>query len=120
MHIGVGFPKAFDLKRLGVNMAIGTDSYASNDRLSIFEEMAVLAAADPRLSTKAIFEAATLGGAKAIGLDAIYGTLERGKKAAFLVIRPGNLPSAEVMDFLVLETCKSQANRDMIVEEGDQ
>ncbi len=119
MHIGVGFPKAFDLKRVGVNMALGTDSYASNDRLSIFEEMAALAATDPRLSTEAIFEAATLGGARAIGLDMMYGTLERGKKAAFLVVQPGKLSSSEIMDFLVLDTARKQAARAMIVEEGD-
>lgn len=117
MHIGVGSPKAFELRRVGINMALGTDSYASNDRLSIFEEMAALAAMDPRLSTETIFEAATLGGARAIGLDTMYGTLERGKKAAFLVIQPGRLSSAEIMDFLVLDTAKGQAARDMIVEE---
>jgi cytosine/adenosine deaminase-related metal-dependent hydrolase len=50
----------------GVPFALGTDSLASNTELDLFAEMALLHASDPSIPPKTIFEAATLGGARAL------------------------------------------------------
>ena len=76
----------------GVNLAIGTDSVASNNSLNFFEEIKTLVTGtkviskDPTAVTpKDALRAATYGGAKAQGrLDS--GTLKEGNKADLIVI----------------------------------
>lgn len=67
----------------GLAVALGTDSLASNDSLDLFEEMALLAEADCSLDPSAIVEAATTGGARALGLRGA-GALLPGSIAAFV------------------------------------
>lgn len=77
----------------GLNVGIGTDGTASNNDLDMFEETRLAAFlqkgifADPTLlpAPKA-WELATIGGAKAIYLDHLTGSLEAGKRADIIVI----------------------------------
>ncbi len=76
----------------GVNVAIGTDSVASNNSLNLIEEMKFFAVAnkgkqyDPTLITpEDTLHAATLAGAKAQGRDDC-GVLAVGKKADIIVL----------------------------------
>ncbi len=85
--IGVGKAPAYAMYRAGINLALGTDSLASNRRLSIFSEMAELSHTSPDMPHRAIFQAATIGGAKALGLQHLTGSIEPGKAALFLVIQ---------------------------------
>ena len=69
-------------------MALGTDSAASNNRLDLFGEMrlaallAKVATGDPAvLPAAAVLTAATLGGARALGLERDIGSIVAGKKA---------------------------------------
>jgi cytosine/adenosine deaminase-related metal-dependent hydrolase len=101
VFLGVGAPPAEAMQAAGVNLALGTDSLASNDRLSIFAEMASLAGLSPGLPANAIFMAATLGGARALGIDDNWGTLTPGKAATFLVVEAGALCAKDVLEFLV-------------------
>lgn len=68
-----------------VPFALGTDSLASNDALDLFLEMNRLHRADPSIEPDAIVAAATLGGARALGLWGL-GTLRPGSIASFVVL----------------------------------
>ncbi|MCL2790350.1 MAG: amidohydrolase family protein [Desulfobulbus sp.] len=70
----------------GMLPALGTDSLASNPRLSLWREMRLLAEAHPEVMAAEIFRMATLGGAEALGMERCLGTLEAGKEADLLVV----------------------------------
>ncbi|HSP33215.1 MAG TPA: amidohydrolase, partial [Thermoanaerobaculia bacterium] len=80
--------------KAGINVALGTDGPAgSGDNLDMIEAMATAARlqkvmrGDPQaLSARQVLEMATIGGARALGLDSKIGTLEEGKRADVIVI----------------------------------
>jgi cytosine/adenosine deaminase-related metal-dependent hydrolase len=75
------------LKSAGLPLALGTDSLASNDSLSLLDEMRFLKQLAPDVFTpEELWTMATLGGAKALGLSEFAGTLQAGKRADFLVL----------------------------------
>lgn len=61
-------------------ITIGTDSLASNDTLSVLEELKALHEASPSLDLEVLLQWGTLNGARYLGLDREIGTLEKGKK----------------------------------------
>jgi aminodeoxyfutalosine deaminase len=63
------------------NITLGTDSYASNTHLNMFEEIKTIQQNFPNISMETILQWATLNGAKALNIDAQYGSIEVGKKA---------------------------------------
>lgn len=119
MFLGVGIPQAEDLHRAGIPLALGTDSLASNDRLSIFAEMASLTGLAPGLSPVDILEAATAGGAWALGLSHRLGSLSPGKDAVFLALRSDRLPVANIVEFLVSEGSRDHVEC-YVVDESTQ
>jgi cytosine/adenosine deaminase-related metal-dependent hydrolase len=70
----------------GLLPALGTDSLASNPELSLWREMKLLSEDHPNIDPGDIFAMATLGGAAALGIDDVYGSLAPGKTARFLSI----------------------------------
>ena len=75
-------------KRAGVNMGVGTDTYPHNmlDELRLVAYLARTQATDPRsVTTTELFEAATVGGAKALGRDDI-GRLAAGCRADVVLV----------------------------------
>ncbi|MFQ5411344.1 MAG: amidohydrolase family protein, partial [Phycisphaerae bacterium] len=89
------------LKR-GVNVCLGTDSAASNETLSILDEMRCVRAEYPDVAPETILEMATLHGAKGLGLDPMVGSLRAGKRADFIQVpidtdEPSN-PIANLLD----------------------
>jgi 5-methylthioadenosine/S-adenosylhomocysteine deaminase len=77
----------------GVTVGLGTDGAASNNDLDMFEAMRQaaflhkLATGDPRaVPAAAALEMATIGGARALGLDGKIGSLEPGKRADLIVV----------------------------------
>ncbi len=75
-------------KRRGVNMGVGTDTYPHNmlDELRLVAYLARTQANDPRsMTTTELFEAATIGGAKALGREDI-GRLAPGCRADFVLV----------------------------------
>jgi cytosine/adenosine deaminase-related metal-dependent hydrolase len=64
--------------RAGVEVALGTDSLASNDDLDMYREMALLRASHPGLAPRIVWRMATLGGARALGWAGRVGELRPG------------------------------------------
>ncbi len=67
IFLGVGLPPLPDLLQAGLRPCLGTDSLASNDRLSILAEMEALYHAYPSLPPEIYFLMGTLWGAEALG-----------------------------------------------------
>ncbi len=94
LKLASGFAPIAELLRLGVNVALGTDGAASNNRLDLFQEMRTAAlvakavAGDAQaMPAHAALHAATLGGARALGLGATTGSLVPGKAADLVAVR---------------------------------
>ncbi len=64
----------------GINVGIGTDSLASNDSLSVLDELKYLST-NLALSPQTLISMATVNGAKAIGLESRVGQLREGFEA---------------------------------------
>jgi aminodeoxyfutalosine deaminase len=69
------------------NIVLGTDSLASNDSLSILEEMTFLQSRFPEIKTAELLQWATLNGAKALGITDKYGSFEKNKEPGILLIQ---------------------------------
>ncbi len=67
-------------------LTIGTDSYASNDTLDMLEEIKFLMENFPGIPFKEILGWATLNGAKALGIENKYGSIEPGKRPGLNLI----------------------------------
>ena len=79
--------------KAGVALGLGTDGAASNNDLDMFESMRMAAflhklqSMDPRaVSAKDALQMATMGGARALGMERQIGSLETGKKADLIVV----------------------------------
>lgn len=70
-------------RRMGVNIALGTDSLASARRLSMVDNMRLLGDDVPLAE---LLTCATLNGARAMGIDATKGSIEVGKRPGLVVL----------------------------------
>jgi cytosine/adenosine deaminase-related metal-dependent hydrolase len=76
----------------GVNVALGADGAAANNRLDGWEELrlagllSAFRAGPSALSAAELFELATVGGARALGIDAEAGSIEVGKFADLAIL----------------------------------
>lgn len=70
----------------GVQVALGTDSRASNPDLSMLAEMKHVARRHADVSRATVLALGTLAGARALGLDNLRGTIELGKVADLAVV----------------------------------
>jgi 5-methylthioadenosine/S-adenosylhomocysteine deaminase len=93
MKLASGTCPVKKFKDAGVNVALGTDGAASNNKLNGLAEMqaasllAKLESKDPTaMSARDTIQMATLDGARALGLDHVTGSLEPGKSADFIAL----------------------------------
>lgn len=68
------------------NITLGTDSLASNDKLCILSELKVIRDHFPSLAFTTILRWATINGARFLGIDNKYGSIEPGKKPGLNLI----------------------------------
>lgn len=71
----------------GCEIVIGTDSLASNHKLSIVEELKTLQLNFPSVSAEDLVRWATINGAKALGEENRFGKIEIGKKPGLLLLQ---------------------------------
>ena len=98
----------------GVALGLGTDGAASNNDLDMFEAMRQAAflhkldTRDPRaVPAPAVLEMATIGGARALGMDREIGSIEAGKRADLIVVgmrRARQTPRYDALSHLVYAT----------------
>jgi cytosine/adenosine deaminase-related metal-dependent hydrolase len=82
---------------MGINVALGTDSLASNDSLSVLDEMRFLFRNRKDLKCDEIIRMATLNGAVALDFGGVLGRLRRGYWADMTVLRlPENIGDRNV------------------------
>lgn len=86
LYIEHTLPDVPMLQRHTGNICIGTDSLASNHRLSVFDELCTLKTNFPGLEWEELIRWGTLNGAKALQLDTITGSLETGKKPGLVLL----------------------------------
>jgi 5-methylthioadenosine/S-adenosylhomocysteine deaminase len=97
--LGCGVAPLAALRRAGIRVAIATDSPASTPSFDMFDEMrAAIAAArawerrPDALAAAGALELATLGGARALGLESEVGSLVPGKQADLTVLSLRDTP----------------------------
>ena len=97
--LGCGAAPLAELLAAGVRVGLGTDSPASTPSFDLFEEMRaavytarVRARRPDALSASAALELATLGSARALGLDDEIGSLVAGKRADLTVVSLAGSP----------------------------
>jgi len=105
LKLASGIAPTFELMRAGVNLGLGTDGAASNNRLDLFAEMRLAAllakgvSGDATaLSAAAALKMATLGAARALNLDDRIGSIVPGKRADLVAVDLRALPSQPVFD----------------------
>jgi 5-methylthioadenosine/S-adenosylhomocysteine deaminase len=93
MKLASGVAPVPKLRAAGITLGLGTDGAASNNDLDMFEAMRQaaflhkLASKDPQAVPASVaLEMATIGGARALGLDKKIGSLEVGKRADLIVV----------------------------------
>ena len=120
MRRGISLHSFGDYRRAGVNLGIGTDTYPHNfleEMRSVGSIARVAMETVDDLETRDVFDAATLGGAKALGRDDI-GRLAPGCKADFVLIDvkdPSMMPLREPLRSLIFVAAE-RAVRDVYVD----
>ena len=111
------------LSKKGLNIAIGTDGAASNNALDMFREMYLVSVLsklrenDPAsIDAGKVLEMATVGGARAMGLDNAD-VLDTGKYADIILIdmhKPNMQPENNIIKNIVYSGSKSNVRMTMI------
>jgi 5-methylthioadenosine/S-adenosylhomocysteine deaminase len=114
MKLAAGTARIPQMLLKDLDVGLGTDGAASNNDLSMWEEMDTAAklhkvtSGDPKVATaEQVFEMATIRGARAIDLDRITGSIEAGKRADIAVVDIDSLhqiPYFNVYSALVYST----------------
>lgn len=118
--LGHGVAPVMEMLAAGLRVGLGSDSVASNNRMDILDE-ARLASLLQRATTGrfdvldagSVLALATIGGARALGIDGRVGTLEVGKDAdlaAFPLDAPGQLPTHDPAAQLVFASAGRPAS----------
>ena len=124
MKLGNGFAPVPEMMEAGINVCLGTDGAASNNAQNMFREMGYLSMihkgthATPQcIGAPEVFRAATINGAKALGLNT--GSIEKGKKADLAILRldvPSMMPNNNLLAALCYSANGSEV--DTVIIDG--
>ena len=88
-----------------VALGLGTDGAASNNDLDMFEAMrqagflAKLSTRDPTaVPARVALDMATIGGARALGMEALIGSIEKGKRADVITVSTSSARQTPLYD----------------------
>ncbi len=133
MKVAAGIAPVPAMLAAGVDLGLGTDGPASNNDLSLWQEMDTAAKLhkvntfDPTVvSAREAVRMATIGGARALDLDDRIGSLEVGKRADLIVVTTDGLhqsPASDPYSLLVYSTTAADVRTvvvdgKVVVDEG--
>jgi cytosine/adenosine deaminase-related metal-dependent hydrolase len=102
---GKGLCPAEKLCRRGVKLGLGTDGPMSGNRLDIITQLPLVAKIHKQRAgntslfpAKQLLELATIGGARALGLDRLTGSIETGKKADLVLLETASVNMRPLYD----------------------
>lgn len=120
MKLASGVSPVSAMRDVGIGVSIGTDGASSNNDLDMFAEMqsAAMMAKHQSQSAEALpafaaLEAATLGGARALAIDAVTGSIEAGKAADLACVdlkQAGSWPVYHPVAQLVYSVSRDQVS----------
>lgn len=120
LKLASGIAPIAEYAKQGVNVGLGTDGAASNNRLDMFTEIRLAALLAKGLSGDATaisaheaLEMATINGAKALGLDEKIGSIEVGKLADLTALKLDDFnmqPCFDVVSHLVYVAEREQVS----------
>jgi len=115
--LNVGIAPAAQYLQAGVSLALGTDSLASNDSLSLWHEMAfALDWFNGDLDPQQLLRMCTIGGAQALyGSQTQLGKLAVGSPASFQVVQPSSLPDKENIYPFLCQAQRSDEIQQLVV-----
>lgn len=118
---GHGYAPFEQFQDAGIAVGLGSDSVASNNVCDLLEESRFAAfsarnreGSNRFISAREVLETATIGGAKALGLDHLIGTLKQGKQADIAVVSLDNIAQQPVTDIHAALVFSSNA-RDVVM-----
>jgi len=85
------------LKSENCDIVTGTDSLASNRRLSILEELKTIQHHFQSVTLEEMIRWATLNGARALGMDNIFGSIKPGKKPGLVLLENVDLQNIKLL-----------------------
>jgi 5-methylthioadenosine/S-adenosylhomocysteine deaminase len=105
MMLGDGVAPVVEMLRHGVNVALGTDGAASNHSQDLFDTMKAASLLQKVhhqdagvIEPYSVLRMATAGGARALGLDSVCGTIEVGKRADLILVDLNTIHNQPVND----------------------
>jgi cytosine/adenosine deaminase-related metal-dependent hydrolase len=113
LFMGEPLPPIDRIGAVHPNITIGTDSLASNNRLSILEELRTIQLAFPLISSETLIRWATLNGARYLGLEGMLGSFTPRKQPGILAIYTSQLePDTFLMgrDLSLIPICPEPQN----------
>lgn len=124
LKLGSGIARVGKMLEMGVNVSCATDGAASNNNLSMMEEMTLISLLqkgvnlDPTLiPAQTAVKIATINGAKALGLGHLTGSIEAGKQADLVVIDTSGVrycPKTNLLHHLVYSGCDADVALTMV------
>jgi len=103
--LGSGISKVPEMLEKGINVALGSDGAPSNNNLDMFIEMRLASVIHKyrlgaeKMPAEDVLKMATMGGAKALGMQDQIGSLEAGKIADLIILDDGGLYAAPMRSF---------------------
>jgi 5-methylthioadenosine/S-adenosylhomocysteine deaminase len=126
MMLGDGVAPVVAMLREGVNVALGTDGAASNHSQDLFETMKTASLLQKVhhqdagvIDPYAVLRMATIGGAAALGLGSLCGTIEAGKRADLILIRVDTIHNQPMNDlFSQIVHCAKASDVQTVIVNG--
>jgi len=127
MMLGDGVAPVVEMLHQGVNVALGTDGAASNHSQDLFETMKVSSLLQKVhhqdagiIDPYSVLCMATVGGAEALGLSSVCGTIEVGKRADLILVRLEDAHNQPINDlFSQLVHCAKASDVHTTIVNGD-
>ena len=127
MMLGDGVAPVVEMLRQGVNVALGTDGAASNHSQDLFDTMKAASLLQKVHHQDAgvikpydVLRMATIGGATALGLGSLCGTIEVGKRADLVLLDIDTVHTQPVNElFSQIVHCAKASDVKTVIVDGD-